>query len=224
VCKPVINRCYEPVVPTYCEPVYKPVCRPVVATPICRKPVVRKSVARCYEAPKAACACKKSSLLNEDGSFFVYISNKTPHLQLLIDKAFALGLTISGDGTNRVTGCDVSAADVGNYISFGSSTRFDMNWIRRGSYVSKRGYRPVYDMVWDWGIIIKALEEFAAAKKDDVRYTTGGDKVVAHAGFAVVNGVVKRNNRDDVNVRMPISTLTHMTHRHNILDLSIFGF
>lgn len=219
---PVINRCYEPVVPTYnCYEETRVVCKPVVTKPICKKPAVKRCctpvIRKCYDLKPAVekCLCEKS-YLNKDGSFFVFISQKHPYLQLLIDKAHSLGLTISGDGSDNTVGGDITYANVGNYISFGSSSRFDMNWIRRSQYVAKKGYRPVYDMVYDWGVILKALKEFADNKKNNVRCTTGGDKVVAHAGFTVVNGVVKRNRRDDVTVRMPISTLTNVTHRHEI--------
>ena len=219
-CKPVvINRCYEPFIPTFCEE--KVVCKPVVeCRPVYRKPVV---VNRCYKAPKVVThcdPCAKKSLLNKDGSFFVFVSKRTPYLQLLIDKAHSLGLTISGDGSVRVTGADITYAAEGNYISFGSSTRFDMNWIRNGSYVAENGYRPVYDMVYDWATILDALKEFAANKKNNVHFTTGGDKVAVHAGFTVINGVVKRNRFDEINVRMPVYSLNRALD-YNITNLSI---
>lgn len=148
----------------------------------------------------------RKPLLNSKGQFFVYVSRKTPHVQNLIDKAQRLGLTVSGDGTNRTTGDSIVHVEEGNYISFGSSPRFDVNWIRRDEYMCKKGYIPVYDIEDDWYTILRAVDEFANNKKKKTYYTTDGSKSTFHAGFAVVDGVVKKYGKDDVAVRMPVDT------------------
>ena len=148
----------------------------------------------------------RKPLLNSKGQFFVFVSRKVPNVQQLIDRAQSLGLTVSGDGTNRVTGGSIVHVEEGNYITFGSSPRFDVNWILKDEYMCDKGYIPVYDIEDDWHTILRAVEEFANNKRKKTFYTSDGSKSVFHAGFAVVNGVVKKYKRDEVAVRMPVDT------------------
>lgn len=141
-------------------------------------------------------------LLNEKGQFFVDISEKTPYVRELIRKAQDLNLTVSGDGTAAVgkTG-DIRSAGKGDIISFGSSTRFDVNWIKRDGYVCEKGYVPVYDIVKDWNKIEKALKAFAEAKAK--RLAPAGNNVQFHTRFMVVDGVVIPYNRKEIVVSVP---------------------
>lgn len=178
------------------------------ATP-CERVAVKRALG--YAAPRVV--APRKPLLNTKGQFFVYISRKTPYVQMLIDKAQDLGLTVSGDGTNRVTGGNIVHAKEGNYITFGSSTRFDVNWIQRDEYMCENGYVPVYDIEDDWGTILRAIKEFANNQKKKSYRTHDGSKTTFHAGFAVVNGVVKKYGKDEVAVRMPVDTYERVLDR-----------
>ena len=89
------------------------------------------SMASLYKQPKP-------DLLNNKGQFFVYMSEKTPYLKELVRQAQNLNLTVSGDGTAPVKGGDIRQAKVGDVLTIGSSTRFDVNWAKRDQYVCQK--------------------------------------------------------------------------------------
>jgi hypothetical protein len=102
---------------------------------------------------------KEADLLNNKGQFFVHVSEKHPYVKELVRQAQNLNLTVSGDGTAPVKGSDITQVQKGDQITFGSSSRFDVNWTKRNQYFCQKGYAPVYDIVKDWNKIEKAMKQ-----------------------------------------------------------------
>jgi hypothetical protein len=107
---------------------------------------------------------KKTKRNKNDGSFYVLLDEDNVYKRNLIDEAQNLGLTVSGDTTNRVKGGDIREAKYGDIITFGSSTRFDVNWIRRSQYACERSLIPIHK-ISDWDTVMSALRAFAKEKK-----------------------------------------------------------
>jgi hypothetical protein len=148
---------------------------------------------------------KPKSLLNDKGQFIIHLDEKTPYVEELVKKAQKLNLTVSGDGTSPVTGGDIRQARNGDFLSVGTSTRFDLNWIKRGGYVCENGFRPVYTMSKDWKKINEALEHYADLKNGRFNNTCPlcGSKVNYHSRFSVVDGRVRLYNADELAVVIP---------------------
>ena len=120
------------------------------------------------------CGTKKPLRNSVDGSFAVWLSEDNVYLPELIKEAQDLGLTVSGDDSATVKGGDIIHAGVGDIVTFGTSSRFDVNWIRRSRYACEKGRRPIYEVAIDWKIILKALKSLAKEKKaleNEVYYT-----------------------------------------------------
>jgi hypothetical protein len=141
-------------------------------------------------------------LLNKKGQFFVHASEKTPYVRELVRRAQNLNLTVSGDGTNVEKGGDITECPKGGLITFGSSSRFDMNWVKRDGYFTDNKYQPVYDIVKDWDKINKALDKFAAAKASK-RYSDNLNTRF-HSSFCVVDGVVHSYEKGVTCVQIPV--------------------
>ena len=107
---------------------------------------------------------KKQKRNKVDGSFYVLLDEDNVYLKNLVDEAQNLGLTVSGDGTNNVKGGDIREAKYGDIITFGSSTRFDVNWIKRSQYACERSLIPIHK-ISDWDTVMSALKAFAKEKK-----------------------------------------------------------
>lgn len=101
-----------------------------------------------------------------DGSFVV-IASDLELAQSLITKAQKLNLTVSGDDTCKVGKNLGSIVNIqkGNLITFGTSERFDVNWVARRGYAYENGMVPVYDISKDWYKILNALSALASEKK-----------------------------------------------------------
>lgn len=153
---------------------------------------------------------REENLLSKDGKFFVHLSEKTPYLKELVRKAQDLNLTVDGDGTAPSRGGDITQATKGSIVTFGSSSRFDMNWIRRDEYACKKGVTPVYDVVKDWNKIEKALKQYAE-RKQAVRFQDGSN-VTFHARFMVVDGKVVRYNQDEIAAYIPVYKLNNLVN------------
>jgi hypothetical protein len=146
---------------------------------------------------------KPKNLLNDKNEFLVHIDEKNPYVEELVKKAQRLNLTVSGDGTAPVRGGDVRQAQNGDFLTFGTSTRFDMNWIKRAGYVCDNGYRPVYTMTKDWRKINDALEQYADQKKNKFTCPLCGSKVNIHSRFSVVDGRVRLYENNEIAVLVP---------------------
>ena len=129
---------------------------------------------------------KPKSLLNSKGQFLVELTEKNVYLPKLVGKAQDLGLTVSGDGASPVGEHlgDIKNAKRGDLVTFGTSSRFDVNWIRRQEYALEKGYAPIYDVVDDWTKVNKAMKEFANKGKS-LTLSSGG-KVTFHHRFVKV--------------------------------------
>lgn len=164
---------------------------------------------------------KPKSLLNDKGQFLVKIDEKTPYVEELVKKAQDLNLTVSGDGTAPVgPSGDIRKANNGDFLSFGTSSRFDMNWIKRAGYVCENGYRPVYTMTKDWKKINEALQEFADKKKN-VKLNDGTN-IRFHSRFCVVDGRVYRYDTDDIAVNIPVKVLKEIVLELGIINVRIY--
>lgn len=159
---------------------------------------------------------KPKNLLNEQGQFLVHIDEKTPYVEELVKKVQKLDLTVSGDGTAPVRGGDIRQAQNGDFLTFGTSSRFDVNWIKRSAYVCDNGYKPVYTMTKDWKKINTALEQFADQKKSF--RLTDGTNIRFHSRFCVIDGRVRSYENDEIAVVIPIKTLERL-----VLDLGIIN-
>jgi hypothetical protein len=144
----------------------------------------------------------KEDLLNNKGQFFVHVDEKYPYVKELVRQAQNLGLTVSGDCTAPTKGGDITHVQKGDMITVGSSTRFDVNWIRRDQYFAQKGYRPVYDIVDDWNKIEKALKQFAA-EKNSIKITEGTCPR-CHARFAMVEGKAFTYGANKIAVLEPV--------------------
>ena len=151
---------------------------------------------------------KPKNLLNDQGQFLVQIDEKTPYVEELVKKAQDLNLTVSGDGTAPVRGGDIRQAQNGDYLSFGTSTRFDVNWIKRSAYLCSKGYRPVYTMTKDWRKINNALEQYADQKRDF--RLSDGSNIRFHSRFCVVDGRVRAYDNDEIAVAIPVKVLERL--------------
>jgi len=145
---------------------------------------------------------QEKPLLNSKGQFFVHASEKVPYVRELVRRAQDLNLTVSGDGTAVEKGGDITCVPKGGLITFGTSTRFDMNWVKRDGYFTDNGYQPVYDIVKDWDKINRALDRFAAAKAAK-RYAES-QNTRYHRSFCVVNGVVHSYEKGIVATQIPV--------------------
>jgi len=166
-----------------------------------------------YQRPKP--------LLNEKGQFFVSISEKTPYVKELVRQAQNLGLTVSGDGTAQAGGKlgDIRNAEKGDQITFGTSSRFDVNWIARDQYFCQKGYAPVYDIVKDWNKIEKAMKAFAE-KKQLLKLSNGSD-VQFHSRFMVVDGRVTPYNSHKLVVEMPVVQLREILCELEVVNVRV---
>lgn len=111
---------------------------------------------------------EKKPLRNKlDGSFLVIASDL--HLaDSLIQRAQRANLTVSGDRTCKVGNGLGSIENIqeGNLITFGTSERFDVNWVARRGYAFENGLVPVYDIKKDWFKILDAMNEMAKEKEE----------------------------------------------------------
>ena len=162
---------------------------------------------------------REPSLLNKNGQFFVDLSEKQPYLRELVKQAQDLGLTVSGDGTAPVKGGDITEATKNSIVTFGSSSRFDVNWMRRDQYACKKGVAPVYDVVKDWDKIEKAMKQFADQKK--AIKTLDGTNIRFHSRFMVVDGRVIPYDRNEIVVSMPAQTLRNLVLEFDILAVKV---
>lgn len=164
---------------------------------------------------------KPKSLLNDKGQFLVQIDEKTPYVEELVKKAQNLNLTVSGDGTAPVgRSGDVRKAQNGDFLSFGTSSRFDMNWIKRAGYVCENGYKPVYTMTKDWKKINEALEQFADQKKA-VKLNNGTD-IRFHSRFCVINGRVHAYDNNEIAVTIPVKVLQQLVVELGIINIRLY--
>jgi hypothetical protein len=164
---------------------------------------------------------KPKSLLNKEGQFFVNISEKSPYVKELVRQAQNLNLTVSGDGTAK-TGKnlgDIRNAEKGDQITFGTSSRFDVNWIARDQYFCQKQYAPVYDIVKDWNNVEKAMKEFAAKKKE--AQLPCGTNVRFHSRFMVVDGQVIPYNQHKIVVEMPAIALRELICELSVINVKV---
>jgi hypothetical protein len=127
---------------------------------------------------------KKQKRNRVDGSFAVLLDEPTVYLEQLVKEAQNLGLTVSGDGTNPTKGGDVTKAGYGDIVTFGTSTRFDVNWIKRSQYACERSIIPIH-AISDWDTVTKALKAFAKEKNTLKRTSFSGTRTLSsHCGCA----------------------------------------
>jgi hypothetical protein len=157
---------------------------------------------------------QEERLLNNNGQFFVHVSEKNPYLKELVRQAQNLNLTVSGDGTNTVKGGDITQAQKGDQITFGTSSRFDVNWTKRDQYFCQKGYAPVYDIVKDWNKIEKAMKQFANQKK--VMNTVDGTNIRFHARFMVVDGRVVSYDNAQIACLLPATVVRDIMNEYTI--------
>lgn len=162
---------------------------------------------------------REKSLLSNNGTFGVQVTEKHPYVKELVRQAQNLGLTVSGDGTAPVKGGDIREVQKGDQITFGTSSRFDVNWIKRDQYFCKKGIAPVYDIVKDWNKIEKAMKQFADEKKN--LSLSNGQNVRFHTRFMVVDGQVIPYKRNEVAVLMPVQTLRLICEEYDILTIKV---
>lgn len=92
-------------------------------------------------------------------------------------------LTVSGHNPPPV-GRGVEYATNGNLMTFGTSDKFDCDWIERPGYARERGITPILDLVKDWKTVVDKLKTYADSKKT---YTTEhGAKVTFHPNYVKV--------------------------------------
>lgn len=108
---------------------------------------------------------KKKLRNSNDGSFAVLVDEPNVYLENLVKEAQNRGLTVSGDGTADVKGGDITTVDYGKIITFGTSSRFDVNWITRQQYACERSIIPIH-LLSDWDTVMKALKAFAKEKRE----------------------------------------------------------
>jgi hypothetical protein len=116
-----------------------------------------------------------------DGSFLVIASNLN-YAQEILDIAQRKGLTVSGDGSARSTGRNIEEILPNEILTFGTSKRFDVNFISRPSYAKKNNLVPVYDVVKDYRKVIEAINEMADEKKTLQRSRDGYIKALEYKG------------------------------------------
>lgn len=162
---------------------------------------------------------KPENLLNNKGQFFVDLSQKQPYLRELVKQAQDLGLTVSGDGTAPVKGGDIRQAEKNSIISFGSSSRFDVNWMRRDQYACKSGVAPVYDAVKDWNKIEKAMKQFADKKK--AINLQDGSVIRFHSRFMVIDGKVVPYEKNRIVVEMPAAALRELLYEIDVINVKV---
>ena len=173
-----------------------PYARRIVFAPEFKLPVY--SFEALYRQPE-------EKLLNNKGQFFVHLDEKTPYLRELVRQAQNENLTVSGDGTAPTKGGDITEARKGDIVSFGSSSRFDVNWIKRDEYACKKGVAPVYEASKDWNKIEKAIKKFAEQKR--TMNLVDGTNIRFHSRFMVVDGRVIPYEKNQIAVLMPVKAL-----------------
>lgn len=159
------------------------------------------------------------NLLNEKGQFAVQITEKHPYLKRLVEKCQDLGLTVSGDGTAPVKGGDIRQAQKGDQVTFGTSKRFDVNWVKRDEYFCKKGYRPVYDIVQDWEKIDRAIKQFADQKKS---LELNGQNIRFHSRFMVIDGKVVPYEKNQIFVEVPAATLKYILDEVEVVKVKVY--
>ena len=80
----------------------------------------------------------------------------------------------------------VKDIEVGHYISVGTSSEFDIDYITRRGYITENGYKPVYDLVKDFNEIKKALLKYAIGGNVPVELHCGSE-VTFHRGFVKIS-------------------------------------
>jgi hypothetical protein len=125
-------------------------------------------------------------LLNKaDGTFVVVASEKNLYVAELVKLAQNIGLTVSGDlsaKTGKPLG-DITNIKKGSVITFGTSSRFDVNWVNDPEYARKKGFCPVYDIVEDWDTIKKAIVAFKENKYGRTMKFDNGASASIHKDF-----------------------------------------
>jgi len=165
---------------------------------MCTRRIVFESPARCdddyvvvrsYIRKKPATPCYRTTFFRDDvadrifpynkelrnerdGSFHVLLDEDNVYLKELVEEAQNRGLTVSGDTTDCTKGGDITNAVRGDIITFGTSSRFDVNWVKRSRYACEKSFIPIHK-ISEWKTVMKALKAFAKEKKellDEVRY------------------------------------------------------
>lgn len=162
---------------------------------------------------------RENDLLNNKGQFFVQVTEKDPYVKRLVEKAQDLGLTVSGDGTAPAKGGDIRQVRKGDQITFGSSSRFDVNWTKRDEYFCGKGYAPVYDIVKDWNKIDKAMKQFAEQKRS--LNLNNGTNIRFHSRFMVVDGKIISYDRNRILVEMPAATLRGLLDEIEVINIRV---
>lgn len=114
----------------------------------------------------------KTNLLNKkDLSFAVFIDYADDDILEEISKLLdSLNLTIYGDGSNRATKLSHTpfiGIEEGDVLVFGKNKRFDieLSTPERTLYTNIGNTEPAYNLVGDFHKVIKAIKQFASAKK-----------------------------------------------------------
>lgn len=112
--------------------------------------------------------------------------NKTTlktYLEELLPFATNLGLSIA-EFPYTIT--EVSSAEVGEFISVGTSSEFDIDVIIRRGYITEMGYKPILSIVEDFEEIKKHLLDYAIGTNFSEE-TLCGDTVEFHRGFIKID-------------------------------------
>lgn len=76
---------------------------------------------------------------------------------------------------NKING--VQDAGPGNIMTFGTAKYHDVNWVRRATYATEKGYVPILNPVTNWNTVANKLHTFAMNRKPRIveRYNTASD-------------------------------------------------
>jgi len=112
------------------------------------------------------------SKVNE--KYWMIIRNSDNYLKdAFLKKCSDMGLTISNDGETQ-TG--IEHIQLGHVISVGTSDKFHINWARRIDYYADRGIVPVYDLTFDWALIMDRLVSYSLSQAP-IENTTSNEDV-----------------------------------------------
>lgn len=100
-----------------------------------------------------------------------------------LQNARDLGLTISGENPPRVKS-GIEEAGHGNILTVGTSSKHDVEWIRRPQYACEKGRTPVLDIVDDWNEVNRLLLRYFE-EKYQMKLRSGATATV-HDGFVKI--------------------------------------
>lgn len=172
-----------------------------------RKPTT-SSCSCCWTSFMDFILSKNEPLRNKKGQFSVLLNTRnTSQVITLLSQAEFLGLTVSGDESAKRSHkrLHVEDLEIGDFVVFGDeNSRFDVDFVRKTSYIKDNNLVPIYELEGDEEKIIKAMQEMAEEKQDLMKKAGNPEEPT----YAMLKGTYKGSKKEKKENKSRIVTIS----------------